>query len=150
MAVSSASSSKRRERASEPAAAAQTSAIGAREQCRRAMYRRVRPLTLTASRFLRRPQELLDDDIYQQLAATWFAPPHRDISIALTAKSLGAVPATYRPGDLAGRRASLTQNIGQTVSRLGHQMYEAVVISNHGARLQTSMSEVEPVTSSTC
>ena len=34
---------------------------------------------------------LTDAGIYQQLATTWFAPPHREISVAVTAKSLGAV-----------------------------------------------------------
>jgi len=36
------------------------------------------------------PQFLIDDGIYQQLAFTWFEPPHREISVALTAKKLGA------------------------------------------------------------
>ena len=36
------------------------------------------------------PQFLIDDGIYQQLALTWFEPPHREISVALTAKKLGA------------------------------------------------------------
>mmetsp|Transcript_36935 Transcript_36935/g.97810 ORF Transcript_36935/g.97810 Transcript_36935/m.97810 type:complete len:291 (-) Transcript_36935:552-1424(-) len=36
------------------------------------------------------PQSLIDGGIYEQLAVTWFEPPHRDISIALTAKKLGA------------------------------------------------------------
>ena len=39
---------------------------------------------------LQTPQSLIDDGIYQQLAFTWFEPPHREISVALTAKKLGA------------------------------------------------------------
>jgi hypothetical protein len=39
---------------------------------------------------LQTPQFLIDDGIYQQLAFTWFEPPHREISVALTAKKLGA------------------------------------------------------------
>ena len=39
----------------------------------------------------RRPQILLDMGIYENLAITWFRPPHREISVALTAQSLGAL-----------------------------------------------------------
>ena len=38
----------------------------------------------------RRPQALIDDGIYKQLAVTWFPPPHREISISVTATILGA------------------------------------------------------------
>ena len=42
------------------------------------------------SRSYRRPQALIDDGIYKQLAVTWFPPPHREISISVTATILGA------------------------------------------------------------
>mmetsp|Transcript_58723 Transcript_58723/g.154388 ORF Transcript_58723/g.154388 Transcript_58723/m.154388 type:complete len:422 (+) Transcript_58723:1884-3149(+) len=52
------------------------------------------------------PQSLIDGGIYEQLAVTWFEPPHRDISIALTAKKLGA-----------------EQVKGTTIARLSAEMY---------------------------
>ena len=61
------------------------------------------PLSRRSSRFasvvhsLRRPKALIDGGIYMQLATTWFPPPHREISLALTAKSLGAKPVSKSP-----------------------------------------------------
>ena len=40
---------------------------------------------------LLRPAALVVAGIYEQLANTWFPPPHRVISITQTAKTLGAV-----------------------------------------------------------
>jgi hypothetical protein len=60
------------------------------------------------------PQSLIEDGIYQQLAVTWFEPPHRDISIALTAKKLGAEQVK---GMKIARLSAEIRRLGSRVSR---------------------------------
>ena len=62
----------------------------------------------------RRPADLIEAGIYQQLATTWYAPPHRQISLKLTAKSIGA--ETEREGNQM--LAQVTHALSSSTSKL--------------------------------
>ena len=62
-----------------------------------------------------RPEDLINGGIYQQLAVTWFPPPHRAISVALMAKNLGAqevIHTAQRRLDSTKRKTIATLMVG--------------------------------------
>ena len=85
--------------------------------------------------------------MYQRLAITWFPPPHREISIALSAKDLGAAvverdrSATYAEKETMSRRLSTLHRLSKSAERISQLLPQQRSSVSHEAAAHINVQD---------